>query len=378
MSKFRLNVALKSLLINDIKDIHVSKELLNSLPKKLDDSDSILNSKNKYKTSYSKLNKNDPSYKLHNEFTEIYNNSFIGQETIDDVITNCNHLHHYKSNKRDIKLMSSDNKSIKKYINKIDSILNMFDLLTKKENKYKIKIYMSNLKKNLDFMKSNNGHKHKRVIDSASINTGSTYPSVNITLWRKEELCKVLIHELVHYLLLDIYEHQDDIKHIYKDVNLDVEFLNPNEAYTEYMAIILYIYWIYQTTSCDLSLYSFIKKRLLIELGWSFYQIAKIIKYFKCYGSYLDLFTNKCEFRQRTSVLSYFILKTYYLFYSDRFMSCINFSNSSKIRFTCVKDIDLKDEKFAKNIDRILQSNDKINFNKYWERDSCMRMSCLD
>merc|ERR1712224_433802 len=153
-----------------------------------------------------------------------------------------------------------------------------------------------------------------------SINTGSTYPGISITLWRKEELCKVLIHELIHYLHLDIYSSQDNLKFIYNDINLDGSITNPNEAYTEYVAIVLYIYWIYKTTECKLTLKKFMEKRLLIELGWSFYQIAKILKFFKCYNSYEDLFKKGCKFKQQTNVLSYFILKTYFLYYSDKFM----------------------------------------------------------
>jgi hypothetical protein len=361
MSNERLKLAVKSLYINNIQKIYVSDSLLSGLP---DNINTVFDYDRKHKT-IKILDKNDINKintmknKVSPEFEELFLNNFIGQNIINNVVTTCNNMFEFSNKNRNIKLYSSQTDT-SKYIKHINLILNMFDQITGKQNKYTIKIYLSNLKKKLCFTDN--------VIKASSINTGSTLAGAYITLWRKEELNKVLIHELVHYLHLDIYAHQNNIKYIYDDINLDNDLTNPNEAYTEYTAIILYIYWIYKTTKTNMSLKQFIKKRLLIELGWSLYQIAKVLKYFKCYSNYEDLFTKKCEFRQRTSVLSYFLLKTYFLFNSKMFMDCINFNND-EFRFSCIKKIDLNNDEFAKAINNNIGA---FNFN-----DDCMRMSCL-
>ena len=153
----------------------------------------------------------------------------------------------------------------------------------------------------------------------------------------------------MHYLFLDIFKYQDNIKYLYNKINISSNICNPNEAYTEYVAIILYIYFIYKTNTVNMPIKSFMKKRLLIELGWSFYQISKILNYFKCYKSYEDLFTKNCEFNQDTNVLSYYILKTYFLFYSNKFYGLYILDNQ-KTRFNCIKEINLYDKKILKKL----------------------------
>ena len=361
MSIQRLKLAVKSLFINNIQKIYISESLLSSLPNKIETN---FNYEKEHKVidtleKTDEINIKKISNQVSSEFKELFENQFIGPEIIKNVVTTCNNMFIFKSNKRNIKLYCS-RVNVSKYIKNINLVLNMFDQITKKKNQYTIKIYLSNLKKKLCL--------DENIIKASSINTGSTIAGLFITLWRKEELNKVLIHELVHYLHLDIYAHQQNIKYIYDNINLDKKLTNPNEAYTEYTAIILYLYWRYKTTKSKMTLIQFMKKRLLIELGWSLYQIAKILKYFKCYDTYQDLFTKNCEFRQRTSVLSYFLLKTYFLFNSDIFMDCVSFG-SSNARFNCIKKINLDDDKFAKAINNNIKTFD---FD-----DDCMRMSCL-
>ena len=69
----------------------------------------------------------------------------------------------------------------------------------------------------------------------------------------------------------------------------------------------------YKYKGIDIDIKSYVSKKLTLELGWSYYQICKILNYFVCYKTYEELFNDNCEFRQNSNVLSYFILKTYYL-----------------------------------------------------------------
>ena len=106
-------------------------------------------------------------------------------------------------------------------------------------------------------------------------------------------------------------------------------------------------------------------KRLL-GITISFYQIVKILD-FSNVMIHMKIYFKKCEFRQRTSVLSYFVLKSYFLFHSDKFMDCINFTNLGT-RFNCIKEINLNDKKFGNCINVLL----KFYRGKF---DKCMRMS---
>ena len=51
---------------------------------------------------------------------------------------------------------------------------------------------------------------------SDNINSGSTYVGSEITIWRSEELYKVLFHELIHYFKLDYRHNADQYKEIDK------------------------------------------------------------------------------------------------------------------------------------------------------------------
>lgn len=341
----RYKNAIKSLQLNKLNDIYISDKILKLLPNKIN----------------SNIQKYVVEKKKFCKFKQLETNSFISKDIIQDIKISCTKLSIFKYGKNRIIKIFSSNYDVLEEITKIDSILNMFDLILKKENKYKIEIYLSNCKKELQ---------EGNIIKPKSVNTGSTYPGHIITLWRKEEVYKVLIHELVHYLFLDIFDYQDEIKYIYDKINLGNKITNPNEAYTEYVAVILFIYWYYKTHNFDISLKKFMKRRLIIELGWSFYQIAKILKFFKCYKCYQDLFSTKCIFNQTTNVLSYYILKTYFLFYSDKFMDCINFNQDSE-RFRCINVIDLNDINFSKII------NNNLKNYKLFINDKTMRMTCI-
>ena len=80
-------------------------------------------------------------------------------------------------------------------------------------------------------------------LNGDNINSGSTLPGSFITLWRREELHKVLIHELIHYLNIDMYNYQYKFYILYKDIKLDNHKCNPNEAYTEFIAILIFTFW---------------------------------------------------------------------------------------------------------------------------------------
>ena len=305
----------------------------------------------------------------YSEYDMILDNDFISIRVKRDILNNLNFIYSYESKKRKIMIVS--NKYEESSLIEILSILDLFDLITNKENNYYINIYMSKLKKvinnNIDYLNGDN------------INSGSTLPGYFITIWRKEEVNKVLIHELVHYLKIDMINYQYKFNILYKDINFKDHKCNPNEAYTEFIAILIFTFWTFKKKGLENNkLNKYIKNRLLIELGWSYFQIGKILNFFKCYNSYEDLFKSNCIFNQKTNVLSYFILKTYLLKNLKNSIEYINFETFKQndiLTSKLLNKINLHEEDFKNIINWCINyyktTKIKINHNS-------LRMSCLD
>merc|ERR1712227_159147 len=212
----------------------------------------------------------------------------------------------YKKNIDKIEKYNFDKDISSLYNNSIQNILNNNLQIEKFIN---IKFYSKNIISN--FISSriirsiiNN------FLDSDNINSGMTLPGYYIILFRKEEIIKVLFHELIHYLDLDMRNDQNDLLILYEKINLKADMINPNEAYTEVLALLFLNIWEYHYENKKIN--NFINCKLNIELYWSFIQITKILKFFK-YESFDDLFTKNNMFYQKTNVLSYFFLKTVFL-----------------------------------------------------------------
>jgi hypothetical protein len=199
----------------------------------------------------------------------------------------------------------------------IDLIIKIFDIfykITNKKNKIYLTIYLSNIKKKIyeyDYQ-----HHHK-LLKPININSGSTMKNINISLWRYEEIYKVLIHELIHYFSVDFGFETDGYnkaeEHIQKIININGED-RLFESYTETMANIIHCCLLEKITQINIT------KLLELEISFSLLQIGKILNY---YGmeSYRDIFNkSKNKINQSTSVLSYFIIKGSLLFKLDEFI----------------------------------------------------------
>ena len=279
--------------------------------------------------------------------------NFISTRVSRDIISNLVIKTTYIMNNRKI-IIFSKNYLKDSLINKIDSILNFFNYLTEKDNYYKIQIYLSDEKK-----KINSNH---NFLGPDNINSGLTLPGHYIILFRKEEMVKVLFHELIHYLDLDMRNYQKELYFLYKDINLKANMINPNEGYTEILALILLNIW--EFNYYNIKINNFLKYKLNFELYWSLIQITKILKFFK-YKSFDKLFENKNIFHQKTNVLSYFFFKTILLLNINSIFKDLTLNNLyiNKKRFNIIKDnSNLKDLK--KYIDIVFQEYDYNEFNK--------------
>lgn len=279
--------------------------------------------------------------------------NFVSTRVLRNIINNIIVKTTYIMNNRKIIIFSKT--FIKdKLINKIDSILNFFNYLTNKDNFYEVQIYLSDEKK-----KINSNH---NFLGPDNINSGLTLPGHYIILFRKEEMIKVLFHELIHYLDLDMRNYQKELFFLYDKVNLKADIINPNEGYTEILALILLNIW--EANYKNIKINNFLKYKLNIELYWSFIQITKILKFFK-YKSFDKIFENENIFHQKTNVLSYFFFKTILLLNINSIFKDLILDNLyiNKNRFNIIKNnSDLKDLK--EYIDIVYREYDTYKFDK--------------
>jgi hypothetical protein len=148
-----------------------------------------------------------------------------------------------------------------------------------------------------------------------NVNSGSTMRGDTIMIWRFEEVYKVLIHELVHFYGIDFYIGDigyDKLENYISNNFCLSGFDRPNEAYTETLAVLLHTLFI--------SVYMKENYSLLLrkELIHSCIQVNKILDFFN-FKTIDDMYkknssTCDAEIDQRTSVFSYYILKTSLLF----------------------------------------------------------------
>jgi hypothetical protein len=148
------------------------------------------------------------------------------------------------------------------------------------------------------------------IITGTNINSGSTYPGISITCWRKEELYKVLIHELIHYFEFDFHSRPSN------EYKLNLPNVNGNdsinESFAESLALIINILFIIIINNNgyeNKNIYDTFMKILGDELCYSLFQISKAISIFggKNYDDYKN---EKIKINQNTSFRSYFIIKT--------------------------------------------------------------------
>ena len=173
-------------------------------------------------------------------------------------------------------------------------------------------------------------------------------------------------------------DHQMKFMNLYEKINLRATMINPNEAYTEILALLFMNIWRYNLLNeKDLLLKEYLDKVLILELGWSYHQIAKILKFFKCYKNYDDLFTHDCEFRQKSNVLDYYLLKTYFLQNINVVLKDFRLNDifvNEKKTDNILKITDLENDEFSSNINNVINTYDDDNFNL---DHMSMRMSCL-
>jgi hypothetical protein len=160
---------------------------------------------------------------------------------------------------------------------------------------------------------------------SENVNSGSCFPGKSINIWRREELLKVLIHELIHFYKIDFHEASYNYDKLYNVINNNIKLDEKldsidscNESYTESLALIIHTYIISKLTKEDFL------KLLLYEILFTASQILEIVKHHN--GKTIrDIF--RIKFNQSTSVRSYFLIKFMILLNLEMFLMFVDKNN---------------------------------------------------
>src|SRR3989344_2001160 len=153
------------------------------------------------------------------------------------------------------------------------------------------------------------------TFDALQINSGSTLfgdYGEQIELWREEELLKVLVHELIHYMNIDFkLGHFDMVKMLKNIFNVNGT-IKPYEGYTEVEAIILHSFIVAYMNNVPPN------DILTTELNFSLFQVAKILR-LSDIKEFKDIYKQTQTthtIKQKTSVFSYFLVKTAFLLHA--------------------------------------------------------------
>jgi len=308
------------------KRFKLIEHLINKYPIKQIDLEEI----NKIKSTYIE---HIPSYKIINK-TLVFEQSQFIDSVLYKEFSKFNKYIEINEPELDIKVSyNTSNKPTDKLINIIYSTVKLFKRLYGNKN-IGLEIALSSHKRNLT----------TKIIGSSNVNGGQT-DLIKIEIFRREEVIKVLCHELCHFYELDCHSIDKNKEEILGNFNVvGPKFLSINEAYTEYLAIMHHIAIIsYYTNRSPILFYHY-------EKLWSLYQVCKILDHYKL-KKFEDL--DSKEFKQNTNVFSYYIIKFFMLYKVDNKCSTknlINILNNKEIISIINENIKENHQKFDDNL----------------------------
>ena len=225
-----------------------------------------------------------------------------------------------------------------------------------------------------------------KPLGTKNVNSGLTFYSLaddnngTIIIWRKEEINKVIIHELFHAIYVDLGLILNE--HIFDDYmkinfNLD-KFIGVNESYVETIASIFNI--IFCTLEQQKSK-SIIKNYIEVELFHAITKAAQILNYYN-FSSLKDLINDSDKkFNQNSNIFSYYILKTLTLYKFDKIMCILAKSKCIKNHLTLNKSetcsnnyLHIISNLYSNKIDSMIKN---IIINRNFINNS-LRMTCIE
>ena len=272
----------------------------------------------------------------------------------------------YKTNNIKLYIVSKKDEQLEKDVIRriISKLFVLIDLFTNVKNtKYNLYVWLSDLKKYKPNSHQHKLHKHhifsKKTFRSQHINSGATVhnlleETVELFIWRKEEIEKVLLHEMIHTLKLDFMDYPKELKiDIIQKFNIpDSIELRLGEAYVETWAVLLNTVFVSFTKNkmdtkkqCKIDSSEFFKffKLFAMEIFFTLYQSSKILRHFgyECiYDCKVPLVKSKNPndamqklFEQETSVFSYYLIKGSVLMNLDGFINFCCKNNELLLQF---------------------------------------------
>ena len=319
----------------------------------------------------------------------------------------------YRMDNLDIKLIMNSKEKIK--MNK-DFVKRCFFLhyLFKDTKPLTIKFWLSGIKKSLP------KPREEIYLGPKEVNSGCSN-KVEITLWRKEEVSKVLIHEIIHHLDLESFYDLIQIQeYIYSKFDIrSSNKINFFESYTEIWANIINICLlvfscisikktnsirktnnIRKTNSIKTKkrlkdnsndIISNIIELLNIELSFSLFQCAKVLHFYG-YKSFREFYningwneeekTNK--YHQKSNVFSYYIGRSLIFYNFNRFLDeCYRYNIESVMEnripasiYIEIMEDTINNTNYINEIDNLINKMDYIKENSLIRK--CMRFSAVE
>ena len=184
--------------------------------------------------------------------------------------------------------------------------------------------------------------KNEKILGPDNVNSGLTYLDMHkngtIILYRKEEVLKVLIHELIHSNLIDSkIIFSKNLKSFSDNFCVTYNILL-NEAFTESFATIINLFYIH--VNCKFKI-KILDNMFYNELFYSNYISSKIIKFYNI-SKISNVVKNgtfcKNNFPQKTNVFAYYILKNILLTKHIDFGNILEKYTSSKDYKLCCEE----------------------------------------
>lgn len=283
-----------------------------------------------------KCNKNDNKTSLES-LNQIYKMAFVDDIFVKYYENYCDKCVIIKINNHTINITYEDKlfteSQIDNYVSHIINVIRMFDKEfehTKIFNFILSPFIKTYDKKSLKKWQDKYPYliKHDKLINDDvmgpfHINTGVSFGYDMVYLYRADELFKVLFHECIHNFALDINVHNPTCEHGQKSKYefCDRIFMGKNEypllineAYTEYLALLMLNYYLCQLNyykhnnphniTTPKYLYSHMLQR---ELENSAYQCSKFFKFYNINN--IEILLTHNDLKQNTNALSYIFLK---------------------------------------------------------------------
>lgn len=271
--------------------------------------------KNEFKIEVSPIDKES----LHRELKDA---SFLSKEVGDYIKKNFHYKIHIKFEEVDMLYYSKTAKLSKKELEDIKKIIILIflfkDTYDRDHFHQKVIYYPTPLKKKIPLQKN-------QCLGRNECNSGLTYVNSHsdpnhidngdIIIFRKEEHCKVFIHEMIHSNFRDLMliRHSEN-REFTKRFCTDYDILL-NESYTEFYATILNIFYlgiIHHLSEKKINEY------LRKEIKYGIYVCKRIMKYFDI--DKVNQIIKKNEFcekklHQKTNVISYYFFKPLQMFH---------------------------------------------------------------